>query len=51
MEIVLVIIFLFTYGGMPDDNEVHRRVMFNDTNAIDSVCVFFIIKYGKAFEH
>jgi hypothetical protein len=45
------IFFYLPYHGAPDDSEVHRCIMFNDTGVIYSVHVFFIIKYGGAFEH
>jgi hypothetical protein len=45
------IFFYLPYRGAPDDREVHWCIMFNDTGALYSVHVIFIIKYDGAFEH
>jgi hypothetical protein len=41
----------FWKHGMHYNNKVCRCVMFNNTGAIYSMRIFFIIKYGGAFEH
>jgi hypothetical protein len=44
-------LFYLPYRGAPNGNESHRCIMSNNTCALYSTQVIFIIKGGDDFEH